>query len=171
MSRPQAVEFTQYLLPEEAWLDPETVWDTLRGPESTAWLAALWAQAHQYANAPAPPIAPDGLVAEQCPVGRHEGVLISLPPPVGAPEAWFALLVRTPAGPAPFRYFMLETAPADAGGAAAETLITERQADADVRHERGAGPAAPSPTTAAAFIIAVAKLLDRGRPRIPNVTA
>ena len=162
--RRQPYEFTQYLLPEEAWLAPAATWETLRGPESTAWLAALWQTAHRYANTDAAPIASDGLYAEQCLVGAREGVLINLPEPAEVPEAWFALLVRTPDGTSPFRYFMLERmaplAPASEGEPGpGPTRISERQADADVHHPRGDGPRAPTPTTAAQFIVAVARLL------------
>ncbi len=189
MAHRQVIEFTHYLLPEEAWLAPETVWNTLRGPDSTAWLTALWAQAYQYAYTPEPPRPPTGLLAEQCLAGTHEAVLIGLPPPAAAPEAWYALLVRTPGGAAPFRYFMLETtappaaphpadAPAtDALAAAAPptpTLIGERQADADLHHAHGAGPLAPTRATVPQFLVAVGRLLapppPPARPLIPGVT-
>ncbi len=160
MTRRQPHEFTQYLLPEEAWLAPEATWETLRGADSTAWLAALWQTAHLYANTDAPPLPADGLYAEQSLVGTHQGVLITLPAPAEPGEAWFALLVRTPEGPAPFRYFMLESAADPTGSdAPGPTTIGERQADADRHHPRGPGPPAPTPTTAARFIVRVAGLL------------
>ena len=181
MAHRQVLEFTHYLLPEEAWLAPETVWNTLRGPDSTAWLTALWAQAYQYAYTPDPPRPATGLLAEQCLAGTHEAVLIGLPPPLAAPEAWYALLVRTPGGAAPFRYFMLETtapatdAPAtDAPPPPTPTLIGERQADADIHRAHGAGPLAPTRATVPQFLVAVGRLLappsPPARPQIPGVT-
>ncbi len=167
MANRQATEFCQYLLPEEAFLAPEATWNLLRGPKATEWLAEQWAKAHQYANTPEPPVPATGLLAEQCPVGPREGILISLPPADLPPEAWFALLVRTPDGEAPFRYFLLEPAPdagvadnaAQAPPAPTSTLICERQPDAGAHHVRGPGPLASTPVTAAAFIIGVARLL------------
>lgn len=172
MPRPQFHEFAQYLLPEEALLAPEATWDTLRAPASGNWLAELWAQAHRYANTPAAPIPATGLLAEQSIVGTHEAVLIEFPAVEQVGEPWLALLVRTPTGTAPFRYFLLEAAPDPAGGADGQrSVIVERQADADVRRTHGAGPDAPSATLGARFIVAVARILAPERPHIPNPAA
>ncbi len=162
MPRPQPLEFTQYLLPEEALLAPEVTWNTLRGPDSTAWLIALWAQAHLYANTDALPVPATDLYAEQCLAGTHEAVLINLPPPVESGESWAALLVRTPAGPAPFRYFLLEVplglAPLTPG-TPGPTLLCERAADTQAHVQHGPGPSAPTTTTVARFLVIVGQLL------------
>lgn len=167
-------EFSHYLLPEEALLAPEATWNTLRGPDSTAWLTALWAQAHHYANTAAPPVPADGLYAEQCLAGTHEAVLISLPTPGAPAEAWVALLVRTPEGPAPFRYFLLETSPGfvppppDAPAVPGPTLLSERAADTQAHNVHGPGPLAPTPTTVGRLLVAVGQLL--AQPSLPEVT-
>ena len=165
----QAYEFTHLLLPEEALLAPEVTWITLRGPESTAWLAALWATAYAYANTDEVPTPPIDLQAEQCLAGTHEAVLISLPAPQQPPDAWFALLVRTPAAPAPFRYFLLEVADdfvPPAGGTSAApgpTQLTERVADTGARRRHGSGPPAPTATTVARLLVAVGRLLAQNQ--------
>ena len=161
----QATEFTQFLLPEEALLAPEATWNTLRGPDSTAWLAALWAQAHAYANTAEPARPPDGLHAEQSVAGTHEAVLISLPTPQRPLDSWFALLVRTPAGQAPFRYFTLDLPPdfepmvGEVVAVPGPTLLREHHADTGGNTAYGTGPPAPTATTVARLLVAVGRLL------------
>ncbi len=159
MARPHHLEFTQHVLPEEAFLDPARVWPALRSAATAhALLLEQWAMAFSFSGAQEP-LDDNGLSTENVTVAGQDAVLITFPTPMEAGEAFCAVLVLNRLG-APFRYFLLEAHTPDPADATRwRTKVGEQRPESATHVTRGAGPIAPAPDAPTAFLARVAELL------------
>ena len=165
MARLHPYNFTHVLLPQLAWRRPAAVRQELSDPLLTRELLQyVWEKAAE--NLPARErVAPKGLRLSWHEVAGRATALFHLPAPQATMEAHFSALVyeeddepaETEAEETRPRYFTLEATLGLAGPAGTPTVVGEWAGE--VHRHLGRGPAGGQPTTAAAFLDALAQVL------------
>jgi hypothetical protein len=107
--------FAYVALPGAVFGDPAGFLDFMEPPNGVGYLRQLWELVGERVD---DPIALDAgsLAVELATIGNRRGAMVTLPPPVAPPEAYFAAVVQTSATVRDAgRYFVLEDTFADDG--------------------------------------------------------
>ena len=165
MARQHPYNFAHVLLPQLAWRRPVAVRRELTDPNlARELLLYVWDKAAENGT-PVDRISSKGLRLTWHEVAGRATALLHLPAPQATMEAHFSALVyeedeepaENEAEETRPRYFTLEAALGLSGPAGTPTVLGEWAGD--VHRQLGRGPAAGRPTTAGAFLEALAVVL------------